>query len=129
MSSDMTIKPYFAGIFGAFTLLGACVGGPVVTDSAAQQTLVVKECAIYLAAEQQLDAEGRGMGGSLSAGCPDGVTPGNISATGVAGQATGFSDILFRRMIARGMPQDLAVQVATSPAFKDLVDFHAANAS
>lgn len=120
----------------AFTLsattllfLAGCLSGPTVKDPTALQTLVAKECAIYVAAEQQLNAEGRGVNGALTSGCPSGIAAANITATGTAGQATGFSEILFQRMIARGMPRDLAVQVSTSPAFKDVVDFQSANAS
>lgn len=116
-------------VLGVVGLFAGCIeSGPVVSDPAAIQSLVAQECAIYVAAEQQLAAEGRGVNGALSTGCPTGTVAGNITATGAAGQATGFSEILFRRMIARGMPNDLAVQVSTSPAFKNLVAFQASNA-
>jgi hypothetical protein len=105
----------------------ACVStGGIVTDPQDQQALVVQECAIYVAAEQRLAAEGRPVAG-LTDGCPAGAAPGDIAATGVAGSATPFSEILFRRMIARGVPNDLANEISTSAAFKNLVAFQAAN--
>ena len=122
----MTLKPI--AVLAASILLSGCVSGPVVTDPQAQQGLVTRECAIYVAAERRLQAEGRPVTG-LSEGCPAGIAPGNIQPTGVAGQATAFSEILFRRMIARGMPSDLAGEISTSQAFRDLVAFQAANAS
>ena len=116
--------------FALIALVGAvsaCVSpGGIVTDPQDQQALVVQECAIYVAAGQRLAAEGRPVAG-LADGCPAGVAPGDIAATGVPGAATPFSEILFRRMIARGMPSDLANEISTSPAFKDLVAFQAAN--
>lgn len=110
----------------AVWVLSGCFANETVTDPAAKSALVVQECGIYLAAEQRLSAEGRPVAG-LSDGCPPGAAVGNIAPTGVAGSATPFSEILFRRMIARGMPQDLAVEISTSIAFKDLVSFQAAN--
>ena len=107
------------------TLLGACVSGPTVKDPAAVNSLVAQECAIYIAAEQQMGTPNS----NLSAGCPAGIAPANITATGTPGMATQFSEILFQRMIARGMPSALATQVSTSPAFKELVAFQAANAT
>ncbi|WP_124111011.1 hypothetical protein [Palleronia sp. THAF1] len=100
----------------------------VVSNPQAVQSLAEQECAIYVAAEKRLAAEGRPADG-LSTGCAAATSPADIAPTGVAGQSTSFSEILFRRMIARGMPQDLAAEISTSPAFKELVRFQAANAS
>ncbi|MEP3342572.1 MAG: hypothetical protein ABJO09_09735 [Hyphomicrobiales bacterium] len=120
------MKMILPTVFSVAFALSGCLDSGVATNPQAQQSLVTQECAIYFAAEERLAAEGRPVA-RMSNGCAPGIAPANIAPTGVAGQSTSFSEILFKRMIARGMPQDVAVDISTSAAFKTLVDFQAAN--
>lgn len=115
----------------AFLLVTACDQTPAITadpnlplDDPAQETLVISECAIYFAAVQKLESEGRSANGNPTRDCPD-VARGRAAdinpRVSVPPVSPGYPETLYQRMIARGIPQDLADDIAKSQAFWNLV--------
>lgn len=112
-------------------LLAACdqtapIGGDpdLPLDDPHQAGLVMRECAIYFAAAQRLAGEGRSADGNMTAGCPEEARarPADINAmVSVPPVTPGYPETLYQRMIARGMPVDVADDVAKSRAFWNLV--------
>lgn len=113
-------------------LLAACVEGAALgvetglpAGDPGQEALAVRECEIYFAAVRELEAEGRNAPASLTRGCPDAAE--TAPAVDIAPMISpppmmsGYPTTLDARMRARGMPDDLADQVAQSKAFWDLV--------
>lgn len=115
-------------------LLAGCAGqGALVavdpalpTGDPRQERLVFNECAIYFAAVETLRADGRRPNGNPTRGCPAeaAARPADINPmVSVPSVSPGFPQELYGRMIARGVPQDLADDIARSKAFWDLVAF------
>jgi len=115
-------------------LLAGCAGqGALVavdpalpTGDPRQERLVFNECAIYFAAVETLRADGRRPNGNPTRGCPAeaAARPADINPmVSVPSVSPGFPQELYGRMIARGVPQDLADEIARSKAFWDLVAF------
>jgi hypothetical protein len=116
----------------ALGLLAACGGQtPAITVDPAlpsgdprQEALVFNECAIYFAAVTKLRADGRAPNGDPTRGCPANAAsrPSDINPmVSVPSVSPGFPQELYQRMIARGVPTDLANDIAKSKAFWDLV--------
>lgn len=96
------------------------------TDDPRQERLVFNECAIYFAAVEKLRAEGRSANGDPTRGCPAeaAARPTDLNPMiSVPSVSPGFPQELYGRMIARGIPTDLADEIAQSKAFWDLVAF------
>ncbi|MFN3663965.1 hypothetical protein [Yoonia sp.] len=117
----------------ALGLLAACGGvqtAAIPVDPALpsgdprQERLVFNECAIYFAAVAKLRADGRSPNGDPTRGCPaDAVSrAADINPmVSVPSVSPGFPQELYGRMIARGVPTDLANDISRSKAFWDLV--------
>ncbi|MFQ1700868.1 hypothetical protein ACJ5NV_09750 [Loktanella agnita] len=113
------------------SLIAACDQAPAIgadpalpLDDPRQETLVLAECAIYFAAEQKLAQDGQSAKGSMTANCPEEARarPADINPmVSVPSITPGYPETLYQRMIARGMPQALADDVAKSRAFWNLV--------
>jgi hypothetical protein len=125
----LQIKLIAACILG---LLAGCAGQGVLvsgdpslpTGDPRQERLVFNECAIYFAAVQTLRADGRRPSGNPTRGCPAkaAARPADINPmVSVPPVSPGFPQELYSRMIARGVPSDLADDIARSKAFWDLV--------
>lgn len=96
------------------------------TGDPRQERLVFNECAIYFAAVQKLQADGRSANGDPTRGCPSDAAarPTDINPmVSVPSVSPGFPQDLYNRMIARGVPTDLADDISRSKAFWDLVAF------
>ncbi|MDZ7824289.1 MAG: hypothetical protein U5K75_09820 [Ahrensia sp.] len=108
----------------AALILGGCTS-TLPPDDPRQAELIASECGLYFAAESQLIAAGRTEGRNMSEGCPESARAAvvDISAIEPPHQFTSsYAETLYRRMIARGMPKDIALQVSKSAAFKNVVD-------
>jgi hypothetical protein len=125
----MTAK--YITIFAA-GLLAACsaqtplsvVDAALPTDDPRQERLVFNECAIYFAAVQKLRADGRSPNGDPTRGCPAdaaGRAADINPMVSVPSVSPGFPQDLYNRMVARGIPTDLANDISRSKAFWDLV--------
>ncbi len=86
--------------------------------------LVARECAVYFAIEDQLEAEGRPASGKIYEGCPPGTSIGaSIEPISPAPDSTSATARTFyRKLLARGTPRDIADQVVKSRAFQDWVN-------
>lgn len=86
--------------------------------------LVARECAVFFAIEDQLEAEGRPASGKIYEGCPPGTSIGAsiepLSPAPDASSATART--FYRKMLSRGTPKDVADQVVKSKAFQDWVN-------
>jgi hypothetical protein len=106
--------------------LSACVSTPALPpEDPRQAALIEQECAIYFAAETQIQSTGGGVPAGMSEGCPETAKArtANIAAIEPPYQfTTSYAEILYKRMIARGMPKDVALQVSKSEAFRTLVE-------
>lgn len=130
MHSKNLFSKAFAGklasVISFAAVLSACVSTPSLPpEDPRQAALIEKECAIYFAAEMQIQSSGAGVPAGMSEGCPESAraVAANIAAIEPPHQFTsGYAEILYKRMIARGMPKDLALQVSKSEAFRALVD-------
>lgn len=105
---------------------GATLGGDpnLPLDDPRQEALIISECAIYFAAVQKLESEGRSASGSLTRSCPDqarGRAADINPRVSVPPVSPGYPETLYQRMIARGMPQNLADEISKSQAFWNLV--------
>lgn len=115
----------------ALFTLAACEQTPAIAadpnlpvDDPRQEALVVSECAIYFAALQKLESEGRSASGNPTRNCPDaarGRAADINPRVSVPPVSPGYPEMLYQRMIARGIPQDLADDIAKSQAFWNLV--------
>ncbi|WP_341366139.1 hypothetical protein [Yoonia sp. BS5-3] len=122
-------RPLFLG--ATLTLFAACAQTPAIApqpelplDDPRQQALVISECAIYFAAVQQLESEGRSANGNPTRDCPDearGRAADINPRVSVPPVSEGYPQTLYNRMIARGIPTDLADDIAKSQAFWNLV--------
>lgn len=121
----------FPALF-ALGLLAACASAPAAipvdpalpTGDPRQERLVFNECAIYFAAVTKLRAEGVTPNPDPTRGCPaEAVSrPADINPmVSVPAVSAGFPQELYARMIARGVPVDLAGEISRSKAFWDLV--------
>ena len=115
----------------ALCILAACDQAPAVQgdpnlplDDPRQAALVLSECAIYFAAVQQLESEGRSATGNPTRDCPDAARGRSADINprvSVPPVSPGYPETLYQRMIARGVPVDLADDIAKSQAFWNLV--------
>lgn len=114
----------------AMTVAGCEQGAPIAadpdlpTDDPRQASLVFSECAIYFAAVTKLESDGRSPNGNPTAGCPDaarGQAADINPMVSVPPVTPGYPETLYQRMIARGLPVDLADDIAKSRAFWNLV--------
>lgn len=123
--------PYLKPAAVALLVLAACDQTPAIApepdldlNSPGQAALLEAECAIYFAAAAQLEAQGRDADGNPTRGCPPEAAA--ISAdinpmVSVPPVMPGYPQTLYQRMISRGIPSDVADDVAKSKAFWDLV--------
>lgn len=86
--------------------------------------LIEAECSIYFTVRAQMASLGQIANGNMTDGCPPSskdiradITPTNI----IQEKDSRFSTIIHQRMIARGMPKEIASNVKKSRAFYDLV--------
>ncbi len=123
--------PAFKYAVFALGLLAACGQTASVAplpdlpaDDPRQAQLLEAECAIYFAAVAKMEADGRRFGGNPTRGCPPeaAAIPTDINAmVSVPPVTPGYPQLLYDHMIARGIPADLAEDIAKSKAFWDLV--------
>lgn len=93
-------------------------------DDPRQAQLLAAECTIYFAAQLKLEADGRALSGNPTRGCPPEAAsiPADINAmVSVPPVTPGYPQTLYDRMIARGIPADVADEISKSKAFWDLV--------
>jgi hypothetical protein len=92
-------------------------------DDVRKSELVTAECAIYFSVEAKLASEGRSANGNMSEGCAEsGPKTADIAPINPPKQLDSrYATLLYQRMIARGMPKDVADGVRTSNAFYNLV--------
>lgn len=93
-------------------------------DDPRQAQLLEAECTIYFAAATKLAADGREVSGNETRGCPPEAAgvPADINAMiSVPSLTSGYPQTLYDRMLARGIPTDLADDISKSKAFWDLV--------
>jgi hypothetical protein len=115
----------------AMCLLAACdQTAPIApqpdlpADDPGQAELIAGECAIYFAAVAQLEAEGRDVSGNPTRGCPAEAAgrAADINAmVSVPPIMPGYPQTLYQRILARGIPTDVADDIAKSKAFWDQV--------
>lgn len=115
----------------ALGLLAACAPTSSIppqpdlpSDDPRQAQLLAGECTIYFAVMARLEAEGRTGSGDPTRGCPPEAAsiPADINAmVSVPPVTPGYPQTLYDRMIARGIPADVADDVAKSKAFWDQV--------
>lgn len=123
--------PAFKPAFFALFLLAACDQTAAIApqpdlpaDDPRQAELLAAECTIYFAAVVKLEAEGRTVDGNPTRGCPAEAAgiPADINPmVSVPPVTPGYPQTLFDRMVARGIPADLAGDIAKSKAFWDMV--------
>ncbi|MFT6074727.1 MAG: hypothetical protein ACJAZ1_001646 [Yoonia sp.] len=93
-------------------------------DDPGQAVLIEAECAIYFAAVAQLEVEVRAAQGNPTRGCPAeaaGRAADINPMVSVPPVMTGYPQELYQRILARGIPVDMADDIAKSKAFWDLV--------
>lgn len=125
------VLPAFKPAFFALFLLAACDQTAAIApqpdlpaDDPRQAELLAAECTIYFAAVVKLEAEGRAPSGNPSRGCPAeaaGIAADINPMVSVPSVTPGYPQTLYNRMLARGIPADLADDIAKSKAFWDLV--------
>ncbi len=123
--------PSFKHALAALCLLAACEQtAPIApqpeldADDPGQAQLIAGECAIYFAAVAQLEAEGRDISGNPTRGCPAdaaGVSTDINAMISVPPIMPGYPETLYQRILARGIPVDVADDIAKSKAFWDQV--------
>ena len=114
--------------------IAATVAAAMLGNTALTQTNLIpagldfelydQECAVYFAAERVLEAQGVKASAAMTVGCPQSAAaiPADITRREESARFTNsVAGEIFQRMIARGMPEPLARNVAMSPAFADLV--------
>jgi hypothetical protein len=93
-------------------------------DNPGQAVLIKAECAIYFAAVAQLEAEGRAVQGNPTRGCPAEAAAAAADINpmvSVPPVMPGYPQAVYQRILARGIPVDMADDIAKSKAFWDLV--------
>jgi hypothetical protein len=115
----------------ALVFIAACEQTPMITpqvdddlNTAGQAELLTGECAIYFAAVARLEAEGRAVTGNPTRGCPEqaaGIAADINAMVSVPPVMPGYPQTLYQRIIARGIPSDVADDISKSKAFWDLV--------
>jgi len=123
--------PCFRYAVLALGLLAACdQTAPIApqpdlpADDPRQAQLLEAECTIYFAAVTKLEADGRDLNGNPTRGCPPeaaGVAADINAMVSVPPVTPGYPQTLYDRMIARGIPSDVADDISKSKAFWDLV--------
>ena len=123
--------PRFRYAVLALGLLAACdQTAPIApqpdlpADDPRQAQLLEAECTIYFAAVTKLEADGRDVNGNPTRGCPPeaaGVAADINAMVSVPPVTPGYPQTLYDRMIARGIPSDVADDISKSKAFWDLV--------
>ncbi|MFA8443211.1 hypothetical protein [Yoonia sp.] len=123
--------PRFRYAVLALGLLAACdQTAPIApqpdlpADDPRQAQLLEAECTIYFAAVTKLEADGRDVNGNPTRGCPAeaaGVAADINAMVSVPPVTPGYPQTLYDRMIARGIPSDVADDISKSKAFWDLV--------
>lgn len=118
-------------LVAAMCLLAACDQTPAIeaepelpADDPRQQALFLSECAIYFAAVQKLESDGRSANGNPTRDCPEqarGRSSDINPRVSVPPVSSGYPQTLYQRIIARGIPTDLADDIAKSQAFWNLV--------
>jgi len=115
----------------ALVLLAACEQtAPIApqpglpSDDPRQAQLLAAECTIYFAAVTKLEAEGREVSGDPTRGCPPeaaGVSADINAMVSVPSVTPGYPQTLYDRIVARGIPTDVADEISKSKAFWDMV--------
>lgn len=93
-------------------------------DDPRQSELIAAECAIYFAAVAKLEEQGRAIRGNPTRGCPPeaAAVPQDINPmVSFPPMMSGYPQTLYQRITARGIPADMADEIAQSKAFWDLV--------
>lgn len=96
----------------------------IPADDPRQAELLDAECAIYFAAVAKLAADGRAANGNPTRGCPQDAASQAVDINpmvSVPPLMAGYPQALYQRILARGIPNDLADDIAKSKAFWDLV--------
>ena len=108
--------PALAFVF--LPLIAACS-----TDKAASAAAEARGCSIYFSIDGYLKDSGRGAIPSIVRGCPQQYNNiADFSAVDEAAQPKGrTADRLYGEMIDRGVPEDVALIVRRSHAFRDWV--------
>lgn len=119
-------KPLSALVIGSALFLSACqtATDALDVDDVRKGELVAAECAIYFTVEAKLARENRNSNGKLSDSCifNSGSKAANIAPNSAPEDLDSrYATLLYQRMIARGMPKDIADEVKTSIAFYNLV--------
>lgn len=123
--------PAIKHAFFAMLVLSACAPAGGLTpqpglpaDDPRQSELFAAECAVYVAAAQKLEADGRTVSRNITRGCPDDTATGFIDLNpmvSVPSVTPGYPQQFYTSMTRRGIPGDLADDIAQSKAFWDLV--------
>lgn len=86
--------------------------------------LIEAECAVYFTVRDQMASQGQTANATMTEGCPTtaqsikaDITP-QVSPPTIESR---FGRIIYQRMIARGMPKEVADEVGKSKAFYVLV--------
>lgn len=102
-------------------LLVACQSSLQVSDDdPRKKALIERECAIYFAIENQLQT----TRSNISEGCPDSARALQVDISPIEPPKvieSRFGELIYRRMIARGVSQAQATEVSKSEAFYQLV--------
>ncbi|MCK0094573.1 hypothetical protein MWU60_03230 [Yoonia sp. F2084L] len=122
---------FFKPAILAIGLLAACDQTAAIApqpdlppDDPRQAELLKAECTIYFAAVAKLEADGREVDGNPTRGCPPeaaGVSADINAMVSVPPVTQGYPQTLYDRMIARGIPTDVADDISKSRAFWNLV--------
>lgn len=115
----------------ALALLAACAQTAPIppqpdlpADDPRQAELLFSECTIYFAAVTRLTTDGRPVSGDPTRGCPPEAAAIAVDINpmvSVPSVTPGYPQTLYDRMIARGIPTDLADGISKSKAFWDMV--------
>lgn len=115
----------------ALALLAACSqNAPIApqpdlpADDPRQAQLLQAECTLYFAAVTRLTAQERRPRGNPTRGCPPEAAAVAVDINpmiSVPSVTPGYPQILYDRMIARGIPTDVADDISRSKAFWDMV--------
>ncbi len=122
---------FFKPAILAIGLLAACDQTAAIApqpdlppDDPRQAELLKAECTIYFAAVAKLEADGRAVDGNPTRGCPPeaaGVSADINAMVSVPPVTQGYPQTLYDRMVARGIPTDVADDISKSRAFWNLV--------
>ncbi len=123
----MWMKAALIGI-AALGLSGCMEGaGPAKSVPEAQvNALVAEECALYVAAARDMNARGQAVRSSMLEGCEAGIVSADLSTTVTRQAVTRFPELIYRRMLARGVSSETALKISKTKAYWDLADTYAA---